>query len=168
MIPITSEERQWFLSNLARGLVEYTGVAEPPIPVEDILKHPPPLYESDFGVVDMYSNLWDATFARPPTQRGSVFVRIDLPPVERRFALAREMLSALITSKHGRAMGLSDFLMTDLRESAEYFARKLLMPDTLVKAFRRRKGKLEDVPDTFQVPPAVAVSGWEESSATLN
>jgi len=168
MIPVTSEERHWFLSNLARGLVEYTGVAEPPVPVEDILKHPPALFESDFGVVDMYSNLWDATFARPPTQRGSVFVRIDLPPEERRFALAREMLSALITSKHGRAMGLSDFLMTDLRESAEHFARKLLMPAALVTAYRQRKGKLEDVPDTFQVPPAVAFTGWEESSDTLN
>ena len=168
MIPVTSEERHWFLSNLARGLVEYTGVAEPPVPVEDILKHPPALYESDFGVVDMYSNLWDATFARPPTQRGSVFVRIDLPPDERRFALALEMLSALITSKHGRAMGLSDFLMTDLRESAEHFARKLLMPMALVTAYRKRKGKLEDVPDAFQVPPAVALTGWDESSDTLN
>jgi hypothetical protein len=168
MIPVTSEERRWFLANLAQGLVEYAGVAEPPVPVEEILKHPPALYESDFGVVDMYSNLWDATFARPPTQRGSVFVRIDLPPDERRFALAREMLSALITSKHGRAMGLSDFLMTDLRESAEYFARKLLMPETLVTAFRSRKGKLDDVSDSFQVPPAVAVSGWDEVSATLN
>jgi len=148
MIPVTSEERRWFLSNLALGLVEYTGVAEPPVPVEEIL--------------------WDATFARPPTQRGSVFVRIDLPPDERRFALAREMLSALITSKHGRAMGLSDFLMTDLRDSAEYFARKLLIPEALLTAFRKRKGKLDDVPDTFQVPPAVAVAGWEESSATVN
>ncbi|OGO71509.1 MAG: hypothetical protein A2Z37_13925 [Chloroflexi bacterium RBG_19FT_COMBO_62_14] len=168
MIPVTSEERQWFLSNLALGLVEYMGVAEPPVPVEEILKHPPSLYESDFGVVDMYSNLWDATFARPPTQRGSVFVRIDLPPDERRFALAREMLSALITSKHGRAMGLSDFLMTDLRESAEFFARKLLMPETLVTAFRRRKGRLQSVSETFQVPPPVASMGWDESSAALN
>jgi len=168
MIPVTSEERQWFLSNLALGLVEYMGVAEPPVPVEEILKHPPSLYESDFGVVDMYSNLWDATFARPPTQRGSVFVRIDLPPDERRFALAREMLSALITSKHGRAMGLSDFLMTDLRESAEFFARKLLMPETLVTAFRQRKGRLQSVSETFQVPPPVAAMGWDESSASLN
>jgi hypothetical protein len=165
MIPVTSEERRWFLSNLAQGLVEYTGVAEPPVPVEEILKHPPALYESDFGVVDMYSNLWDATFARPPTQRGSVFVRIDLPPDERRFALAREMLSALITSKHGRAMGLSDFLMTDLRDSAEYFARKLLLPETLLTAFRKRKGERDDVPRTFQVPSGVASAGWDESFA---
>jgi len=97
MIPITREERQWFLRNLAQGLVDYMGVVEPPVPVEDLLRNPPLLYDSDFGVVDMYSNLWDATFARPPSQRGSIFVRIDLEPEERRFVLARETLSALIT-----------------------------------------------------------------------
>ena len=93
MIPFSREEREWFLRNLAHGLVEYLGRAEPPVDVESMLTHPPALYDFDFGVVDMYSNLWDATFARPPSQRGSIFVRIDLDPDERRFALAREMLS---------------------------------------------------------------------------
>ena len=128
MIPITRQEREWFLDTIALGLVEYMGVAEPPVPVEELLKHPPPIYQDDFGVVDMRSNLWDATFARPLTQRGNIFVRMDLSPEERRYALAREMLSALITSRHGRAMGLSDVFLSDLRQSAEYFARALLMP----------------------------------------
>src|SRR3970040_2876144 len=102
MIQITREERHWFLENAARALIEHIGAAEPPVPIEDILDHPPEAYQEDFGVVDIYSNLWDATFARPPGQRGGIFVRVDLDPKKRRHALARETLSAMITSKQGR------------------------------------------------------------------
>jgi hypothetical protein len=162
MIPITREERQWFLRSLAQGLVDYLGIQEPPVPVEDLLKNPPPLYDSDFGVVDMYSNLWDATFARPPSQRGSIFVRIDLDPEERRFALARETLSALITSKQGRAMGLFDLLLPHLRESAEYFASHLLAPVTMLKAYHEQGGRARGVSKTFCIPPFVALQRWED------
>src|SRR4030042_6048384 len=126
MISITREECQWLLGNLARGLVEYLGVVGPPIPVEDLLEHPPSPFDMDFGGVNMYSHLWDATFARTPSQRGSVFVRIDLPERERRFSLARETLTALVTSRHGRALGLPALLLSTLKECAEYFARHLL------------------------------------------
>ena len=162
MIPITREERQWFLRSLAQGLINYLGVQEPPVPVEDLLKNPPPLYDSDFGVVDMYSNLWDATFARPPSQRGSIFVRIDLDPEERRFALARETLSALITSKHGRAMGLFDLLLPHLRESAEYFASYLLAPEPMLKAYHEQGGRARGVAKTFNIPPFIALQRWED------
>lgn len=162
MIPFTREEREWFLRNLAHGLVEYMGRAEPPVDVEGILAHPPTLYDFDFGVVDMYSNLWDATFARPPSQRGSIFVRIDLEPDERRFALAREMLSALITSKQGRAMGLPDLLLPHLRESAEYFARLLLIPERMLEAFRARGGSQHELACEFVVPPPVAALRWSD------
>jgi hypothetical protein len=162
MIPFTREEREWFLRNLARGLVEYFGRSEPPVGVEDILNQPPPLYDADFGIVEMYSNLWDATFARPPSQRGSIFVRSDLPADERRFALAREMLSALITSKHGRAMGLPELLLPHLRESAEYFARFLLVPELMLEAYRGRGGKKAGFAETFQIPPRIAAVRWAD------
>ncbi len=162
MIPFSREEREWFLRNLARGLIEYFSGAEPPVDVEEMLKQPPPLYDADFGVVEMYSNMWDATFARPPSQHGSIFVRIDLEPDERRFALAREMLSALITSKHGRAMGLPDLLLPHLRESAEYFARFLLIPDIMLETFKQRGGKKQSVMDTFGVPARIASLRWAD------
>ncbi|MGD8634328.1 MAG: hypothetical protein PVF85_12200 [Anaerolineales bacterium] len=162
MIPFSREEREWFLRNLARGLIEYFSRAEPPVDVEEMLKQPPPLYDADFGVVEMYSNMWDATFARPPSQRGSIFVRIDLEQEERRFALAREMLSALITSKHGRAMGLPDLLLPHLRESAEYFARYLLIPDMMLEAFKQRGGKKQGLVDTFAVPARIAALRWAD------
>jgi len=163
--PVTREERRWFLHCLAQGLFEYMGVAAPPVPVEGLLHHPPETYREDFGVVDMYSTLWDATFARPPNGRGSVFVRIDLSPSERRFALAREVLSALITSRHGRAMGLVQMLMADLKDSAEYFARCLLVPEALLQAFRRRGGDVADLAERFGIPSSAAGLRWEDSTA---
>jgi hypothetical protein len=168
MIPVTQEEREWFLNNIALGLVEYMGVAEPPVPVEDLLKHPPDLYRDDFGVVDMRSDLWDATFARPLSKRGNIFVRMDLTPEERRFALARETLSALITSKQGRLMGLHDLFVSNLRSSADYFARALLAPSHFVDAFRKRKKKSQSMADEFGLPQKVADERWDELHDRMN
>jgi hypothetical protein len=165
MTLIAPEERRWLLRNLALGLVEYLGVAEPPVPVEALLRHPPRVLQNDLGVVDTYSNLWDATFARLPDQRGSIFVRIDLPSRERRFALARELLRALVTSGHGRAMGLPDILVPEIQECAEYFAGQLLAPEALVAAYRKRGGGAAQFGEKFDLPGPVAASRWEENTA---
>ena len=162
MISYTREEREWFLRNLALGLLEYMGAVTPPVEVEEMLQHPPGVYAFDFGVVDMYSNLWDATFARPPSRRGSIFVRVNLPPEQRRFALAREILSALITSKHGQALGLGEMLMDHLQESAEYFARQLLAPESMVEAFRNNGGGESEFAYVFGIPETVAEQRWND------
>lgn len=159
----TREEREWFLRNLALGLIEYMGALKPPVEVEKMLHHPPGVYGFDFGVVDMYSNLWDATFARPPSRRGSIFVRVNLPPDQRRFALAREILSALITSKHGQDLGLAEVLMDHLQESAEYFARQLLAPDPLLEAYRVNGGERSEFADVFGLPESVAELRWNDT-----
>lgn len=156
MIAVTREERNWFLKNIALGLIEYMGAVKPPIQVEQMLNHPPAMYDYDFGVVDMYSNLWDATFARPPSRRGSIFVRINLPSEQRRYALARETLSALITSKQGRALGLADLFMDNLQESAECFARCLLAPEFMVEAYWQNGGNKTDFAEVFGIPQEVA------------
>ncbi|MGA9533227.1 MAG: ImmA/IrrE family metallo-endopeptidase [Anaerolineales bacterium] len=163
MIPTTREERRWFVQNLARGLADYTGATEPPVPVEELLTHPPDLYKRDFGVVEMFSSLWDATFARPLTRRGNIFVHNSLDSAKRRFALARETLSALITSAHGRRMGLTDLLLPDLRYCAEQFALAIVAPDHLVQAYRDRGGKIDEFAETFGIPPEVASARWEDA-----
>jgi hypothetical protein len=168
MILTTREERQWFLRNLAFGLYEYLGVATPPVPVEELLKHPPEVLTEDLGVVDMYSNLWDATFARLPNQSGSIFVRIDLASEDRRYVLAREILSALITSSQGRALGLSDLFLSDLRDSAEYFARQLIAPEILVAAYRKRGGGPVEFAQAFGMPANAAAARWDDPAVLLN
>lgn len=165
MILIAPDERRWLLRNLALGLVEYLGVAEPPVPVEALLRHPPRPLREDLDLIEMYSNLWDATFARLTDRRGSIFVRIGLPSRERRFALAREVLRAVVTSEHGRAMGLPEILLPELQESAEYFARQFLAPDALVGAFCRRGGKQDQFGAAFDVPESAAGARWEEAVA---
>jgi hypothetical protein len=162
MIPTTREERRWFLKNLAKGLTDSMGVAEPPVPVEELLTHPPELYSRDFGVVEMFSSLWDATFARPLSQRGNVFVHTNLNSAKRRFALAREALSALITSAQGRSMGLAELLMPELRDSAEYFARVVVAPDDMVKAYRQNGRDIDHFAETFDIPPEIAAARWED------
>jgi hypothetical protein len=168
MISTTREERRWFVRNLAQGLVDYTGASDPPVPVEEMLKHPPELYQNDFGVVEMYSSLWDATFARPLTQRGNVFVNVNLDAEKRRFALARETLSALITSKQGRALGLADLLLSELRDSAECFARALMAPAMLVEAYRKRGGNRDDFANAFGMPPESATVRWDEVETNVS
>lgn len=164
MILVAPDERRWFLRNLALGLFEYLGVAEPPVPVEALLRHPPRVLQEDVGLVEMYSNLWDATFARMTDRRGSIFVRVDLASHERRFALARELLRALVTSEHGRAMGLPEMLLPDLQECAEFFARQLLAPEALVAAYRKRGGSAAQFGEAFDLPAPVAALRWEDSS----
>jgi len=164
MILIAPDERRWLLRNLALGLFEYLGVAEPPVPVEALLRHPPRVLQDDVGLVEMYSNLWDATFARMTDRRGSIFVRVDLSSHERRFALARELLRALVTSEHGRAMGLPEMLLPDLQECAEYFARQLLAPEALVAAYRKRGGGAAQFGEAFDLPAPVAALRWEDAS----
>lgn len=167
MMPVTRDECQWLLANLARGLVDHLGAVDPPVPVEDLLEHPPHCYDADFGVVNMYSHLWDATFARTPSQKGSIFVRIDLPPDERRYALARETLTAMITSDHGRSMGLPDLLLPSLREWSDYFARHLLAPDALVKSYRAHGGGEDRFADAFHMPARSAAARWSDSAQTI-
>jgi hypothetical protein len=164
MILLAPEERRWLLRNLALGLVEYLGVAEPPVPVEALLRHPPQVLRYDLDVVEMYSNLWDATFARMTDRRGSIFVRIGLSSRDRRFALARELLRAVVTSEHGRAMGLPALLLPDLQECAEYFARQFLAPEALVAAFRKRGGRQDKFGEAFDLPLPAADSRWEEAA----
>lgn len=159
----TREEREWLLGNMARAFCDYLGAVEPPVPVEDLLRHPPDTYKNDFGVVDMHSNLWDATFARPLSQKGNIFVRKDLSSEKRRFALAREALSAVITSRHGRALGLMDFFISDLLDSGEQFAARLLAPEAMVDAYRQQGGKERGLAEKFDIPAPVAGRRWEET-----
>ncbi len=162
MIASTREERRWLLRVLAQGLVNYMGIAQPPVEVEELVAHPPEVFARDLGVVETCSKLWDATYARPLGRRGRIFVQMDLPPEKRRFVLARELLTALITSRHGRAMGLFQLFIDDLNNSAEYFARMLLVPETMKSAYKAGKGAETAFAGAFRIPPQIAAKRWSD------
>jgi len=73
----------------------------------------------------------------------------------------------LVTSGHGRAMGLPKILVPELQECAEYFAGQLLAPEALVAAYRKRGGGAAQFGERFDLPGPVAAARWEENT-TLN
>jgi Zn-dependent peptidase ImmA (M78 family) len=62
-------------------------------------------------------------------------------------------------------MGLVQLLMADLKDSAEYFARCLVVPEPLFQAFRRREGLLADLAEAFGIPTGAAKLRWEDAPA---
>ena len=158
------EERKKILRILALTFIKYIEAVGPPINVEKMLKDPPKAFQEDFGIVEIYSNLWDAIFARPTSQRGSIFVSPTLPPDKRRFALAREILSALIDSTLGQATGLGEVLKGDLQESAEYFAGHLLAPNPMLETYRANGGNESSFANAFGIPEEIADQRWREGA----
>ncbi len=59
-------------------------------------------------------------------------------------------------------MGLAKFLDSYSWEVQDYFARMLLAPDHLVRAYRKRGGRYEEFAAAFIIPARVAVIRWEE------
>lgn len=153
---VTREEREWLLRSIARGLLDYMNSTEPPIPVAELHRHPPGVYDQDFGVVEIYTKLWDATFIRPLNKPGGVYIRIDLPPEKRRYALARETLFALVSSKHGRKLGLPGIFMPTMDEDSAYFAGHLLAPDAMIKSIKKNSPEQLNIAETFCLPEGIA------------
>ncbi len=156
------EERQWLVRMIAAGLNEYLNTTSPPVPVEELLRHPPDVFERDFGIVDIFTRIWDASFVRPMSKKGSIFVRVDLPPDKRRYALARETLVAILSGEHGRGLGLHEALLPFLTDSADYFAVELLASEILISAYVSQGGTEEDFAQTFCLPNEVAEKRWKD------
>ena len=163
MIQATREERQWLLRNFAIGLVDHLGAVYPPVWVENLLKHPPPVYTGLFSRVRTSNGEWSPIYDRPVYVTGISSRPWELPIDERRFAVAREILIALGDSRHGRNLGLPELLMSHLEESQDYFARVLLAPDPLIATYRRQGRDIRGFAETFLIPTRIASERWEDS-----
>ncbi len=162
MIEITNQEHLWLICCLSQGLVDFLGVDEPPIPLENLLHAPPEILKDNLNLLESGLSWLDATFARTLRRSGTIFVNPDLPPDQRRFSIARELLAALVTSEHGVKLGLGEIISEDIRHSANYFAMTLLTPCPMVKAYRENGGKLRGFAEAFGIPAKVAARRWEE------
>jgi SRSO17 transposase len=152
---ISREELEWLLRNIALGFSKYASVNEKLDSIEELLRNPPVLYESDFSVLDVGSSQVDAVFLRGIDQHGVIAVSAELEPDERNVALARELLSALITSEHGRALGLRDFLMPYLDEAAQYFAQHLVTYFHMTGTGIQRDGDLRGLAKKLSGPAPI-------------
>jgi hypothetical protein len=162
MIHTTREERYWLLRNFALGLIDHLGAQYPPIWVENLFKHPPAVYTNLFTKVHTPNGSWSPIYERPISKDAWTTRPWELPIDERRYAIAREILIALGSSRHGRDMGLPELLMAHLEDSQDYFARVLLAPDTLVSSYRRQGRDIRGFAETFLIPTRIASLRWED------
>jgi hypothetical protein len=159
---VTLEERHWFLRNMAIGLVSHLGVTSPPVWIENLLRHPPAVYADVFGVIESGPTGLGFASAQPIVEDFQIRIPYDLPLDERRFALARETMIVVCGCKHGRHMGLPEFIFKDFWDSQNYFARVLLAPDPLIDAYRRQGKDLRGFAETFLIPPRIAAIRWQD------
>lgn len=162
MTNLTEIERKGIVRSLALALVEHMGVEQPPIWVESLLKNPPTVYAQRFPLVEILHKVLGVIFVWSSGQGGDLLIPSDLPLVERRFILAQELLNALMHGLQKQAAGSSKFLLPDLRDMSDYFARVLLAPDPLVEAYREEGKDLRGFAETFLIPERVASERWQD------
>ena len=162
MLCTTQEERLWYVRNLALGLISYLGVTEPPVFVENLLKYPPKAFEETQDQHELNNSVWQNILTNSSYRGEKLIIPADLPSDEKRYAIAREFILVASNVQHGRMMGLDELLDSYSWEVQDYFARILLAPDHLVRAYRKRGGRYEDFAETFIIPARVAAIRWEE------
>jgi hypothetical protein len=164
MILTSQEERFWFVHNLALGLVSYMGATDPPVWVENLLYYPPTKSKKNKAHIQEQTDILSEIYERLIYMGGRIILPSDLPEDERRYALAREVIIALGSSKHGRKIGLPQLIVPYLTELQDYFARVLLAPDPMIHAFRKADGEFHNFARAFLIPYRVAEIRWQETS----
>jgi hypothetical protein len=164
MILTSQEERFWFVRNLALGLVTYLGETDPPVWVESFLRYPAPKSEKKILQIQGSTDILGEIYERLIYMGGRIISPSDLPEDERRYALAREVIVALGSSKHGRKIGLPQLIVPYLSELQDYFARVLLAPDPMIHAYRKEGGDFHNFARAFLIPHRVAEIRWQETT----
>jgi hypothetical protein len=164
MILTTEEERLWYVRYLALGLVSHMGITEPPVWVEKFLQYSPNLYVKSSLDSTKTTDVIEEVYKRLIYIGSRIISPSDLPEDERRYALAREIIIALGSSKHGRCLGLPQFILPYLPELQDYFARVLLAPDPMIIAYRKQGGEYRDFARSFLIPHRIAKIRWQETA----
>ena len=163
MLFTTLEERLWYVRNLALGLVSYLSVTEPPVFVENLLRYPPAAFKEPQDQHKLNDVVWQRILSNSTYIVDNKVISADLPIEEKRYTIAREFICAVSVTQQGREMGLDMILDSYSFELQDYFARVLLTPDDLLRAYRMRGGRYEDFAETFIIPARIAAIRWQES-----
>jgi hypothetical protein len=162
MANLTELERKEIVRRLALALIDHMGVEEPPVWVENLLKNPPTVYAQKFPLIKVLHRVLEVIFVWSPEQGDRLILPCDLPLEERRFILAQELLEALLRGLNEQAAGFSKFLLPDLEDTVDYFARVFLAPDPMIEAYRRRGREYKGFAKTFLLPEWVASKRWQD------
>lgn len=117
---------------LATALLDFYQVDKPPVPVRKMIASPPPDLARDLSLVEVPGLPFrSAEWLRLYDGQGRVFVDVDAPKTQRRYAMARALFIGFCSSRGGRAAGMN-IALTALDAHAMHFGRCLLMPQNLL------------------------------------
>lgn len=128
----TSPDTRARIHLLAQRLLEHYQVVAPPVPVDDMLRHP-------------ISDLWDSN----PEQVSSI-IGHGLYRYAPRSAEARLLYRYISDSAAARAAGFEAPVLAARRE-VKYFARCLLMPAEWIRALPEAERTPDTISEKFQV-----------------
>jgi hypothetical protein len=118
---------------IVEALLAHYRVTYLPVPVRVMLQAPPPDLARDLSLTETAgTHGGDALWLRTMGAQGSVFVNTSLPEPSQRYGMARALFTALCASEGGQAVGLPPVPNNHLRFQGDLFARRLLLPRSLL------------------------------------
>jgi hypothetical protein len=144
---------------LAWGLLRAYGVAGPPVPVREMIRHSIPVFER-LTLLELSLGLYDAVYR--PLLNGSRLIAVDLtkPRAVQRVSMAREFYVAFCRS--ARAAELRWPRSGQPYAYSDLFARCLLMPAVWVQKACAEAIHLEGLAARFDVPVQTVVRRLSE------
>ncbi len=142
--------------SLASGFLRQYEVRRPPVPIFEMVRQPPEGLERHLSLC-LALPYSDAIYLRLLNGQGTIFVNPRLAGPLQRFAAARALLLGLFNTPGGQALGLGSLSIELPEETANYFARCLLMPANLLPADWRTL-PVAELAQIFDVPQEVAAA----------
>jgi hypothetical protein len=146
--------------SLASGFLRQYEVERPPVPIFDMVRQPPEGLERHLSLC-LALPYSDAIYLRLLNGQGTIFVNPRLAGPLQRFATAKALLMGLFNTPGGQALGLGIMSLELPGETAEYFARCLLMPASLMPKDWRAL-PVTELARIFDVPREVAATRLKE------
>ena len=154
---------EFLFTSIISALLEFYGVKEPPVPVAEFLRCPPPDLVGDLALVE-WAPFDYAFWRRGLAGLGRVYVPPRMRGSERRMALAAALFVGLCSTKNGRAIGLPEMPNDEAAAQKALFARTLLMPTRLLPPHWKWLSA-DELAARFDVPVEAACLRLQELAA---
>lgn len=144
---------------LAMGLLQAYGVEGPPVPVQEMIRHPLPIFER-LTLLELNLGLYDAAYRS--LLDGSHLIVVDLvkPQPIQRASMARELYVAFCHSPRATELNWPD--RGQAYAYGDLFARCLLMPAPWIRRAYVEGMSAQEVAVHFEVPVRMAVQRLSE------
>jgi hypothetical protein len=154
-----SSAEAFLVECLAMGLLQAYEVEGPPVPVQEMIRHPLPLFER-LTLLELNLGLYDAAYRS--LLDGSHLIVVDLlkPQPIQRASMARELYVAFCYSPRATELNWPD--RGQSYACGDLFARCLLMPAPWMQRAYAEGIPAEEVAVHFEVPVQMAIQRLSE------